>query len=55
MKKLSPANTPTAAEIGKLGGQSKSKRKIAAILENLAKARQKRWPKKVVANRKRLA
>ncbi len=34
------------AEAGRKGGQSRSRRKVAAIRRNIAKARAARWPKK---------
>lgn len=37
---------PAAVALGKLGGKKKSKRKSKALKINLAKAREKRWPKK---------
>lgn len=45
MKNAKPRTILTAADIGRLGGQSKSKRKREAVRENLEKARKKRWKK----------
>jgi hypothetical protein len=42
MKQTPPQKPLTAAEIGRLGGLSKSKKKIAAVLKNLKKANKQR-------------
>jgi hypothetical protein len=42
MKHAKPVKNLTASEMGKLGGQSRSPKKMAAILKNLKKANKTR-------------